>query len=132
MEITANFNQLSFHDSTIESVTRDNGEIEITFEFVVVAPEHPQGNGSLIEIRNAKLKLLGVSSEKALIWHDDKEPLNHPNPNIPVNEVMHGTLKEEGFHFDGFWQPNDWSEWFIVAKGFMLSGEAVEFNQPAF
>ncbi len=132
MEITTFFNQLSFHDSIIESVSRCGNTIEITFGSVVVAPEHPQTNGNVIEIRNAKLNLFGVTAEKALIWYDSKAPLHHPNPSFPVNEVMHGTLKETGFHFDGFWQTDNWSEWFIVAKSFVLVGEAVSCSRLYF
>ena len=51
MEISSNFNQLSFHDATIESVHRDFGSIEINFDFVVVGPDHSEANGKTIELK---------------------------------------------------------------------------------
>jgi hypothetical protein len=132
MEISNNFNQLSFHDASIESVLRVDDCIEIMFDFVVVAPEHPAAKGEVVELKEAKVIFKKIKAEKALIWHDDKSPINHPNPNSPVNEVMHGTQKEGYFHFDGFWQPDDWSEWFIYSDTFIVSGRAVEFSRAAF
>ncbi len=128
MNITSSFKELGFHDSTIESVCRENDSIEMSFDMVVVAAAYPQGTGDVIELRNAKLKFIGVSSERALIWHDDKAPIPHPNPEHPVREVMHGNVHEECFHFDGFWNPDDWSEWYIVADSFVLSG--LEARRP--
>ncbi|MEZ9597150.1 hypothetical protein AB4298_21325 [Shewanella sp. 10N.261.52.F9] len=132
MEVSSNFDQLSFHDSTIESVQRLNGCIELTFDFVIVAPEHPDANGSVIELKKAKVIFRRVKSEKALIWHDDKSPIEHPNPDCPVNEVMHGTQKEDYFHFDGFWQQDDWSEWYIYSGNFIVTGQAGEFTRATF
>lgn len=132
MEITSNFNYLGFHDASIESVNRHSDTLEVLFDFVIVAPEHPDANGTVIELRNVKASFNHVSSEKALIWHDDKAPIQHPNPEAPVNEVMHGTQKDDYFHFDGFWQPDDWSEWYIYATGFIVSGKQTEFNRVAF
>ena len=73
-----------------------------------------------------------VQAEQALIWHDDKSPIEHPNPKAPVDEVMHGTQKEGYFHFDGFWQPDDWSEWYIYTDTFVVNGSPTEFTRAAF
>ena len=132
MEISRNFNQLSFHDASIESVKRDMEKIEISFDFVIVAPEHPDARWKVIELRNATVTFPHVKSERALIWHDDKSPIEHPNSEAPVNEVMHGTQKEDYFHFDGFWQPDDWSEWYIYTDNFVVSGRPTEFTRAAF
>lgn len=132
MEISRNFNQLSFHDASIESVKRDSERIEVSFDFVIVAPEHPDASGKVIELRNTTVTFPHVKSERALIWHDDKSPIEHPNPEAPVNEVMHGTHKGDYFHFDGFWQPDDWSEWYIYSDSFTLNGNPEEFSRVAF
>ncbi|MGF1742226.1 hypothetical protein L4C34_14290 [Vibrio profundum] len=132
MEISNNFNQLSFHDATVESVRREADCVEIMFDFVVVAPEHPAAKDNVIELREVRVIFNKVKAEKALIWHDDKSPICHPNPSSPINEVMHGTQKEEYFHFDGFWQPDDWSEWLIYTDSFVVSGRVVEFTRAAF
>lgn len=125
MEISTKFNQLSFHDASIESVRRVDDSIEIVFDFVVIASEHPAAKADFIELREARAIFSKVKNEKALIWHDDKSPIEHPNPDFPLNVVMHGTQKEGFFHFDGFWQPDDWSEWFIYTDSFKISGRRV-------
>ncbi len=132
MKISRNFNQLSFHDASIESVRREVEQIEVLFDFVIVAPEHPDAHGDVIELRNAMVTFSRVKAEHALIWHDDKSPIEHPNPEVPVNEVMHGTQKEDCFHFDGFWQLNDWSEWYIYTDSFVINGRPTEFARAAF
>ncbi|WP_432467717.1 hypothetical protein [Agarivorans sp. Z349TD_8] len=132
MEISRNFNQLSFHDASIESVKRGKDHIEVLFDFVIVAPEHPDAGGEVIELRNATVTFSHVKSERALIWYDDKSPIEHPNTEAPVNEVMHGTHKEDYFHFDGFWQPNDWSEWYIYTDIFFVNGRPTKVTRTAF
>jgi len=132
MEISRNFNQLSFHDASIESVKRDAERIEVLFDFVIVAPEHPDAHGDVIELRNAMVIFSRVKEERALIWHDDKSPIEHPNPEAPVNEIMHGTQRDDYYHFDGFWQPDDWSGWFIYTDNFIVNGHPTEFTRAAF
>ena len=132
MEITSNFDQVSFHDSTIESVERATGIIIIHFDFAIIAADHPHSRDGLIKLSKVLLTLHGVTSERALIWHDDKTPLDHPNPVSPISEVMHGTMKDSVFHFDGFWKPDDWSEWYISSTRFTLVGVPLSPTDNAF
>lgn len=131
MEISRNFNQLSFHDASIGSVKRNIDRVQVSFDCVMVASEHPDACGKVIELRNATVTFLNVKSERALIWYDDQSPIVHPYPEAPVNEVMHGTRKEDCFHFDGFWQPDDWSEWYIYTDNFVVTGRSVAFTRAA-
>ena len=132
MELSSYFNHLGFHDASIESVLREDDRVEVRFDFVIIASEHPEADGRVIEIKGAKVIFTQVTSEKAVIWHDDKSPIEHPNPDIPILEVMHGTQHDDCFHFDGFWQSDDWSEWYIYSNNFVLSGEANECSRVAF
>ncbi|MCJ8337093.1 MAG: hypothetical protein MJK10_01355 [Pseudomonadales bacterium] len=132
MKILKNFNQLSFHDASVESVKREGDCIEINFDFVIVTPEHPLANGNIIELKNAQVVFKKVKSENALIWHNDKSPISHPNPSAPIDEVMHGKHKNGLFHFDGFWQVDDWSEWYIYSENFEVTGEPIEFPRARY
>lgn len=122
MEISRNFNQLSFHDASVLSIERGDEKIEVFFDFIIVVPEHPDAKGKMVELRNAKVTFLKIKSERALIWYDDKSQRDHPNPDVPVDEIMNSTQKGEYFHFDGFWQRTDWTEWYIYTDNFIASG----------
>ena len=132
MEISSDFNNLSFHDALVNCVRRHDDRIEIEFNFVIVTPEHSIANGDVIELKNVNVVFSEVQSENALIWHDDKAPIQHPNPHSPLREVMHGTQKQEYFHFDGFWQPDDWCEWYIYTNIFHVSGESERSTRESF
>ena len=69
MEISSDFNNLSFHDALVNCVCRHDDRIEIEFNFVIVTPEHSIANGDVIELKNINVVFSEVQSEKALIWH---------------------------------------------------------------
>ncbi|GAB2528966.1 hypothetical protein [Microbulbifer agarilyticus] len=124
MEITTDFDKLGFHDAGIEKIVRSKQTISIELSGVFICREHPQANGKNWLVDNGTLVLFGVENEVAKYWSDSKEPTSHPEPDFPLDEIMHAKYEGGVFQFDGFKETVPWYEWFIFAQGFLLEVEA--------
>jgi len=120
MSISSNFEKLSFHDSGIENIVRDSDRIRIEMENVFLSREHPESKGEDKLLNKCTLHIISVESEKAFYWDDDKSGKEHPEPNLPLDEIMNAKFENGIFHFDGFKNSNPWYEWFIKAESFEL------------
>jgi hypothetical protein len=75
--ITTNFEKLSFHDSSIENISRVEDSIIIEFEGAFLSKDHPDSGGCDWWIDEGILRLLNVAGEEAKFWYDDKEGKPH-------------------------------------------------------
>ena len=120
MKIASHFDKLGFHDASIVSIERHESSITLVIKGVRIYKEHPDSNGNDIKLENAKLTILGVTEESATFWDNDKAAKVHPEPEFPLDEIMHAHFIKGVFSFDGFKQREPWCEWFITAKSFVL------------
>ncbi|MEE2603694.1 MAG: hypothetical protein VX595_11575 [Pseudomonadota bacterium] len=120
MKIPRDFDKLSFHEAEIVKIVRNNRTISIEVSGVFISREHQESKGKEWISEAATLVLLGVKAEVAKYWNDAKESNPHPDPEFPLDEIMHANFENGVFHFDGFRETVPWYEWFITAEGFLL------------
>ena len=62
--LTSDFKRISFHDSKIERITRQNNSIEVTFDWAKISnyDESKESNGIIIS--KCKFTLMDVTEEK--------------------------------------------------------------------
>lgn len=121
MKIGTNFRNMSFHDASIESISRVDGKITMDLIGVYIGRDHPQSERKDWFAESCTLVLFGVKWEEAKYWDDDKAPKPHPEPDVPLDEIMNAKHENGVFHFDGFKNSIPWYEWFISAEGFELT-----------
>lgn len=121
MKFDTHFENMSFHDAYLEKISRDDSTVKIDIAGVFISNEHPQSNQKDWLVESCTLELFGVKKEEAKYWDDDKAPKAHPDPNTPLDEIMHANYENGVFHFDGFKESEAWYEWFISAEGFKLN-----------
>lgn len=66
-----------------------------------------------------------MTEERATYWDDDKAARAHPEPEFPLDEIMHAHFVDGVFSFDGFKETLPWYEWFITANSFVLEVKSV-------
>ena len=120
MKLTTDFDKLGFHDASIENIERQSGSITIDIKGAFISKEHPCSDGQDWIVEKAKLEILGVTEERATFWDDNKTAKEHPEPEFPLDEIMHAHFVEGVFSFDGFKETVPWYEWFITANSFVL------------
>lgn len=120
MKLSTDFDKLGFHDASIEKIERQSGSVIIEIKGAFISKEHPGSNGQDWNIEEAILEILGVTEERATYWDDDKAAKEHPEPEFPLDEIMHADFVDGVFSFDGFKQTVSWYEWFITANSFIL------------
>ena len=118
--ITTDFDKLSFHDATIEGITRGLRVISIEIEGAFMSKEHPKAEGIDWFIDKANLQLCNVTSEWLLFWHDDIEGKTHPQPELPLDEIMNLNFDGSTFEFGGMLKSIPWVQWTINATEFKL------------
>ncbi len=109
---------IAFTDSTIT----------IDFDFAHVLVEHPWNNTDRhICIEPVRLEFLGVTSSTATLNRSvPGDPIEHPNPMNPINDViMEANENPSGSCFEytinGLFNAgknSGWVEWKIVSEGF--------------
>ncbi|QYJ81862.1 hypothetical protein [Shewanella aegiceratis] len=124
MKIRDGFEKLDLHDASIERIERLGGDIILEIKGVYILKGHPMSQGNDLYVEGCELKILGVISEEAKFWEDNVSPKAHPEPDFPIDEIMHATYENGIFHLDGFKNRTPWYEWFIHAKGFELDVHA--------
>ena len=120
MEINTDFEKMSFHDVSINDVSRTDSKIIIVLSGVFVSKEHPGSNGKDLIVQSGVMTLYNVSNEKSLTWLNDVSPVSHKTPEYPIDEIMNAKFDGNTFHFDGFKETMPWHEWFIQATSFNL------------
>lgn len=120
MNLATDFDKIGFHDASIESIKRQLGSIYIEISGAFVSKEHPGSNGQDWAVENATLRILGVTEERATYWDDEKSAKEHPEPEFPLDEIMHAYFVGGVFSFDGFKETVPWYEWFITANSFVF------------
>ena len=97
MKLTTDFDKLGFHDASIENIERQSGSITIEVKGAFISKEHPCSDGQDWTVEKAKLVILGVTEERAAFWDDDKAAKEHPEPEFPLDEIMHAHFLEGVF-----------------------------------
>ncbi|MEJ3623518.1 hypothetical protein ACSTD2_20390 [Vibrio vulnificus] len=120
MEINTEFEKMSFHDVSINDVSRSDSKIIIVLSGIFISKEHPGSNGKDLIVQNGVMTLYNVSNEKSLTWLNDVAPVSHKAPEYPIDEIMNAKFDGSTFHFDGFKETMPWHEWFIQATSFNL------------
>ncbi|MCF2909215.1 hypothetical protein L1285_12880 [Pseudoalteromonas sp. DL2-H2.2] len=120
MEINTDFEKMSFHDVSINDVSRNDSKIIIVLSGIFVSKEHSGSNGKDLIVQNGVMTLYNVSNEKSLTWLNDVSPVSHKTPEYPIDEIMNAKFDGNTFHFDGFKETMPWHEWFIQATSFIL------------
>lgn len=120
MKLTTDFDKLSFHDASIEKIERQAGTVILNIKGCFISKEHPGSENQDWRVEEARLEILGVTEEKAIYWDDDKAAKEHPEPEFPLDEIMHADYVNGVFSFDGFKETVPWYEWFITAKSFIF------------
>ena len=89
MEINTDFEKMSFHDVSIEDVSRIDSKIIMVLNGVFISKDHPSSNGNDLIVHNGLMTLNNVSNEKSLTWLDVVAPVPHETPEHPIDEIMH-------------------------------------------
>jgi hypothetical protein len=76
--------------------------ISIQFENAFMNKVHPDANGTDWLIDSGVLHLCNVTSETPLFWYDDIEGKPHPEPLLPIDEIMKVEFNGSQFEFGGF------------------------------
>jgi hypothetical protein len=118
--ITTDFQHISFHDASLDKIVRRPGVVSIEFCGAFVSKEHPAALGRDWTIERGTLELLKVRGEEALFWYGDRVSMPHPEPDFPLDEVMHVKFDGTRFAFDGFLKNVPWYTWSVVATDFSL------------
>ena len=124
MKLTSDFDKIGVHDASIEKIERRSESVVLEIKGALVSKEHPGSGGQDWTIEEATLKILGVTEERATYWDDAKAVKEHPEPDFPLDEIMHASFKDGVFSFDGFKQTVPWYEWFITANSLILEVES--------
>lgn len=120
MRLANDFDKLGFHDASIENFERRADSIVLEIKGAFISKEHPSSQGQDWRVEDAQLEIIGVTQEKAMFWDDDKSAKEHPEPEFPLDEIMHAHFIDGVFSFDGFKQTVPWYEWFITANSFVF------------
>lgn len=120
MKLSTDFDKIGFHDASIEKVERQPGSIVLELKGGFISREHQNSKGHDWNVEEARLEIRGVTEEKAIFWDDDKIAKDHPDPDLPLDEIMNANFKEGVFLFDGFKKTEPWYEWMISASSFIL------------
>jgi len=118
--ITTDFDKFSFHDASVEEIARSPGVISIDFEGAFMSNEHPEANGVDWFIDKGILHLSNVTSELPLFWYDDIEGRPHPEPELPIDEIMNLDFDGSKFEFGGFFKHEPWVQWTVNATRFKI------------
>lgn len=120
MEINTDFEKMSFHDVSINDVSRTDSKIIIVLSGIFISKEHPSSNGKDLIVQNGVMTLYNVSNEKSLTWLNGVAPVSHKTPKYPIDEIMNAKFDGSTFYFNGFKETMPWHEWFIQATSFNL------------
>ena len=120
MKLTSDFDKLGFHDASIEKIERQSGTIILEIRGAFISKEHPCSEGQDWMVEEARLEILGVTEERATYWDDNKAAQNNPEPEFPLDEIMHTHYLNGVFSFVGFKETAPWYEWFITANSFIF------------
>ena len=116
MQVSTNFNEISFHDCGVERIYRTSCSVELEIEGGCIAST----SGSIKSFDECKLSIFNVMNEEIDFWNDDKTPKVHPHPDMPICEIMHSNFHNGVFTIEGFTKNSEWVEWRIYADTFLL------------
>jgi hypothetical protein len=121
MKIDEQFELIYFHDASIDGASRVGGDLVLNISGAFLSSNHPQSNGKDWSIEKAELHFEHVSEEVAKFWDDTKAPKPHPEPELPLDEIMEAKYEDGYYVFSGFKNTVPWSEWHIKSTHFILN-----------
>ena len=118
-------NDVSFHDSTLERVERDEDRSILYLDSVAANLRYlgQDSCGEYVVLDHVRVTCEGASTRKLEFWADTKAPIDHPEPQHPIVEVMENDLKEGRLEISGFGPSSGWVVWQIEARRFVLEWE---------
>jgi len=126
-------NDVSFHDSTLERVEQANDQIVLYLDTVAAQLSYiglDSGNEYVV-LDHVRVDCEGARTRKLEYWADTKAPIEHPEPERPIVEIMENDLEEGVLEISGFGPSSGWVVWQIEARRFGLrwSGET-RYKKP--
>jgi hypothetical protein len=113
MEINTDFEKMSFHDVSIDDVSRTDSKIIIVLSGIFISKEQPSSNGKDLIVQNGVMTLYNVSNEKSLTRLNSVASAIHKTPKYSIDEIMNAKFDGSTFYFDGFKETMPWHECFI-------------------
>ena len=101
--------------------------MNLKFDFVAVTASFLSLGQSddYIYLDNIELCCLEHQIVSAELWTDSVAPKVHPNPELPLDEIMNNSVVGNVLELGGFTGASDWAVWRIRASSFIIkwSGE---------
>ena len=128
-------NEFSFHDSSLERIDFTNGNIRLLLDSASAPPCYTpeQKEDEIVVLRNVSVVCIDAATTRLEYWIDDKDPVEHPTPEQPVDEIMRNDLADGLLKICGFGSNSAWVEWHISASSFKVSwGDVTPYklNEP--
>ena len=102
MNLDQEFELIHFHDASIDDASRDGSNLILTISGAFLSSKHPQSEGKDWSIEKAELCFEHVSEEIAKFWDDTKTPKPHPEPKLPLDEIMEARFENNYYMLSGF------------------------------
>ena len=123
MKSTDLTNEISFHDSTLIALHHDGADIELELDSVAaslsIVGEPSESEYVLLE--EARVRCHKARTTALEFWTDTKAPIEHPNPDNPMREIMKNELNGDLLQMSGWAHENGWVEWAVQASRFTVS-----------
>lgn len=116
---------VSFHDSTLERVEREEGRIVLHLDRVAV---RLRSSGSMpgderLWLDQVRVLCDAARTRKLEFWRDSIAAVEHPAPGHPMVEIMGSEYGEGVLELSGFGPSSGWVVWQIEARRFQLQWE---------
>ena len=106
--IITNFKKISFHDASVEKFSRVQEWISIEFEDAFMNKDHSRSNDEDWFVDSGLLHICNVTSESPLFQYDNVEGKQHPELELPIEEIMNLEFNGNVFEFGGFLKNEPW------------------------
>jgi len=120
MKIDSEFENLSFHDASIDLVERSQDRLSLMISGAFIGAKHSQSQGLDWHVARCIMRFIAVSSETAVTCLHTSEVIENTTPEFPLDEIMHATFENGIFQINGLKDTVPWHEWAIEAEGFEL------------
>lgn len=115
-------NEVSFHDSTLERVVRENGALILHLDSVAanLGFVGEDSESEYVVLDHVEIHCSEARTGKLEFWDDTKASKEHPEPDHPVDEIMRNDLEDGLLEISGFGPSSGWVVWQIAASHFRL------------
>ena len=115
-------NDISFHDSTLERVVRDGSSLILQLDSVAAHLEFigEHSDSEYVVLDSVEIHCSEANTQKLEFWEDAKAPIEHPEPDHPIDEIMKNELEDGILEISGFGPSSGWVVWQISASQFRV------------